>query len=278
MKFTKMHGLGNDFILPDPSEYLTEEELPKAARALCDRRLGVGADGLLLVCPSREADIRMRIINADGSEAEMCGNGIRCFAKYVYDHSIVPREEMTIQTLAGIMKPTLSIREGQVVAVRVDMGYPRFAAQEIPVRAEDPQHFFIPLDEGEVEAASVLMGVPHTMVFTHDLSEQNVVRLGAQIERHTLFPQKTNVNFVRVEDEKTLSIRTFERGAGLTLACGTGSCASAVAAYKKGLCGSRITVKNAVGELLIEIAADDKVYMSGPAKTVFCGQTDLGGF
>ncbi|HBU11634.1 MAG TPA: diaminopimelate epimerase [Clostridiales bacterium] len=269
MKITKMHGLGNDFIL-------TEEPLSDyaaAAKKLCARRLSVGADGLIAIAPSSAADVRMRIFNPDGSEAEMCGNGIRCFARYVYDHGIVKADSFTVETLAGVREPKLLLADGAVQGVRVDMGAPDFTPGKIPVLAEDPMDFEVAVGGRRVKAASVLMGVPHTVVFCGALADVDVGGLGTEIEKHHLFPRKTNVDFAEVISRDTVRIKTWERGAGHTLACGTGSTATGIIAYKKGFTGAAVKILVEAGELLIENTPDGRAFMTGPADYVFEGVT-----
>ncbi len=268
MEFTKMHGLGNDFLIFDDDGMGTDYSA--LAKKLCCRRLSVGADGIMVVLPSLCADIRMRIINADGSEAEMCGNGIRCFAKYVYERGIVTKEDMTVETLAGIMKPRLIIKDGKVTEVCVDMGKPSFERETIPMNGED-SGFDVVIEAGgqNVSVSALLMGVPHTIMQTEDIDALDTTALGPAIERHPIFPKKTNVNFVQVIDDENLRVLTWERGAGFTLACGTGSCASVVAMYKKGLIGRKASVHLAAGSLFIEYLDDDRVIMTGPAEEVY---------
>ncbi len=264
MEITKMHGLGNDFIV------IKEKVSDPAglARMLCARRLSVGADGLLLVERSDCADIRMRIINADGSEAEMCGNGIRCFARYVYDAGIVKKPEMEIETLAGIIRPALVMETGRVKAVRVDMGAPSFVPEDIPVRTDDPLGFEV---AGQ-RAACVLMGVPHAMVLVENVEETDIETLGPRIETDPLFPRRTNVNFVELVDRETVRMRTWERGAGRTMACGTGATGVSAMLYKKGLAERAIDVHVQAGALHIENAEDGRCHMTGPADYVFEGK------
>ncbi len=269
MKITKMHGLGNDFILTEE----VREDYAAPARALCRRRLSVGADGLVVVAPSQVADIRMRIFNADGSEAEMCGNSIRCFARYVYEKGIVAKNSMEIETLAGIMKPELIIEDGRVTAVKVDMGKPDFTPEAIPVLSDTPMDFEVPVGGKRFAASSVLMGVPHTIVFTDAVADVEIEKVGPEIEKHYFFPKKTNVNFVEVVDDGTVKMRTWERGVGTTMACGTGASAAGVITHKKGLTGSSVRVLLEAGELFIENAADGRVFMTGPAAYVFEGET-----
>lgn len=264
MEITKMHGLGNDFIV-------IREKVSDAAglaRELCARHLSVGADGLLLVEPSDCADIRMRIINSDGSEAEMCGNGIRCFARYVYDAGIVKKTKMEIETLAGVIRPELVMENGGVQAVRVDMGAPSFVPEDVPVLAGDPLDFEV---AGQ-HAACVLMGVPHTMVLVENVEETDIDTLGPRIENDPLFPRRTNVNFVEIVDRETVRMRTWERGAGRTMACGTGATGVSAILYKKGLAEHQIDVHVQAGALHIENAENGRSYMTGPAAYVFEGK------
>lgn len=270
MNITKMQGLGNDFIIIEDKEGINYYELSKK---LCTRRLSVGADGIIVVCKSDKADTRMRIINADGSEAEMCGNGIRCFARYVYDKGIVSKENMTVETLAGIMSLKI-IKDADQTLIKVDMGSPYFEREKIPMVGTGSALLTrIRVDNRDIEVSSLLMGVPHTMVFTDELSDEDICNLGPKIERNEAYPKKTNVNFVRVIDDKTIYVRTWERGAGLTLACGTGSCASVVACAILGKTGREVDVKLAVGQLHINYEKEDKVFMTGNAEYVFEGRT-----
>jgi len=268
MEFTKMHGLGNDFLIFEDDGMGTDWNA--LAEDLCRRRLSVGADGIMVVLPSACADIRMRIINADGSEAEMCGNGIRCFAKYVYERGIVTKEAMTVETLAGIMKPRLTINGDKVTEVSVDMGKPSFDREHIPMVGEGSA-FDVSIEAAghSVTISSLLMGVPHTMVLTEDIDALDTAALGPAIEKHAVFPRKTNVNFVQVLDRENIRVVTWERGAEFTLACGTGSCASVVAMYKKGLIEPKASVHLAAGRLLIEYLDDGRVIMTGPAQEVY---------
>ena len=275
MKFQKMHGLGNDFILfndLDPLKF----DLNALAIRLCDRHQGIGADGIILILPSEVADVKMRIINSDGSEANMCGNGIRCFAKYVYDNHINRARTFTIETGAGIMIPELIIEDGNVLFVKVNMGAPVLERAAIPmigapgnVVNEDFQ-----TDDIKFKITSLLMGVPHTMVFVDYLSQTDIVTIGKKIETHPSFPEKTNVNFVEVVNNQEINVRTWERGAGSTLACGTGSCATAVASNLNGKTGKSVTVHLALGDLFIEWV-DGIVYMTGSANHVFEGNLDM---
>ena len=275
MKFQKMHGLGNDFILMDeidPSKY----DLAALAIKLCDRHQGIGADGIILILPSEIADVKMRIINSDGSEADMCGNGIRCFAKHVYDNHINTATSFTIETGAGIMIPELIIEDGKVLFVKVNMGAPHLERSAIPMTgaAGNVINESINIEGRDYKITSMLMGVPHTIVFVNHFDESKILSIGRLIEKHPSFPQGTNVNFVEVLNNHEINVRTWERGAGRTLACGTGSCASAVAASLNGLTGKEVTVHLALGDLLIEWI-DGTVYMTGSANHVFEGMVEI---
>lgn len=270
-----MHGLGNDFIMIDeidPSKF----DLPSLAITLCDRHQGIGADGLILILPSKVANVKMRIINSDGSEADMCGNGIRCFAKYVYDNQINNAKSFTIETGAGIMIPELIVEDGKVSFVKVNMGAPQLERSAIPMTGTPGNviHEELQLRETTLPITSLLMGVPHTVVFVDDLTNTDIVGIGRQIEKHPSFPKGTNVNFVEVINDHEIKVRTWERGAGSTLACGTGSCASAVAASLNGKTGKKVTVHLTLGDLLIEWI-DGIVYMTGTANHVFAGEITI---
>ena len=275
MKFEKMHGLGNDFILMDaidPSKF----DLEELAIKLCDRHQGIGADGIILILPSEAADVKMRIINSDGSEANMCGNGIRCFAKYVYDNQINTATSFTIETGAGIMVPELILENGKVHSVKVNMGSPNLERSAIPMTGPSGTviNEALKVAGKEVHITSMLMGVPHTVVFVDHLNDLDIVTLGRQIEKNPVFPKGTNVNFVEVINDNEIRLRTWERGAGSTLACGTGSCASAVASLLNGKTGNVVTVHLTLGDLRIEWI-DGIVYMTGSANHVFSGEVAI---
>ncbi len=275
MKFTKVHGLGNDFVLIDAIR-APQRDYNALAKPLCHRQTGIGADGLLIVLPSEQADIRMRIINSDGSEAEMCGNGIRAFSKYVYEHGIVQKLSLTVETLAGVMKPQLVLENGHVSGVRVDMGKPGITCADVPVEGEKQSRCLgrtLSAAGREFTFSSVRVGVPHTAVFVDDPVQFDLAKYGPAIERHPLFPQRTNVNFVHVLDRENIVQRTWERGAGPTLACGTGSCGSAVCCMLGGLTERAVNVHLELGSLLIEWPNEDaSVFMTGPAELVFEGE------
>jgi diaminopimelate epimerase len=273
--FWKYHGLGNDFILFEDLD-LTAPTDPETVRKLCDRRFGIGGDGILYVQPDGEADAFMKVMNSDGSEAEMCGNGIRCVAKHLYDFAIAPSERMRINTLGGIKEIEVRVVEGEVTEASVNMGAPRLDCKDIPMRCEG-QFVDGALDVGgiSVVGTAVSMGNPHFIIF-QDLSDEQVRDLGPRIEGHPLFPRKTNVEFVRPVDG-CLDVQVFERGAGWTHACGTGACATAVAAALKGIAppGHDVKVRLPGGELTINVKRDlSMVRMTGPATRVFQGEIE----
>lgn len=275
MKFQKMHGLGNDFILMDEIDP-TKYDLASFAIRLCDRHQGIGADGIILILPSEIADVKMRIINSDGSEADMCGNGIRCFAKYVYDNQLNTAKSFTIETGAGVMIPELILEDGKVLFVRVNMGAPGLERSAIPMTGAAGHVINEPLmiDDKVYNITSLLMGVPHTIVFVDHLDQTNIVTIGRQIEKNRVFPKGTNVDFIEVINDKEIKMRTWERGAGSTLACGTGSCASAVASFLNGKTGKEVTVHLTLGDLFIEWI-DGIVFMTGSADHVFTGEIEI---
>ena len=274
MKFIKMHGLGNDFVFLDHFSVAADEDYPKSAKKLCHRQFGIGADGLIVILPSKVADARMRIINSDGTEPEMCGNGIRCFARYVYDQGLVIHNPMRVETLAGVLTIHLTIKEAQVQGVRVDMGEPILQADLIPVLGQGEPVVGETLEVlGETfQYTAISMGNPHCVIFVEDFTTLDFEHLGPAIEKHSLFPRKTNVEFVEVNSPKDLTMKVWERGAGPTLACGTGACATAVAAVLNHKTERTLTVHLPGGDLLIEWGLDNHVYMTGPATYVFKGE------
>ena len=276
LNFWKMHGLGNDYVVIDNrGGELSEEELPDLAIKLCRRRVGVGADGLLLVCNSRVADAKMRIFNPDGTEAEMCGNGIRCFAKYCFENGIARKNVISVETLAGIKELRLKVVEGAVTSVRVNMGSPCFEAEKIPIIGNGT---FInkPLDvDGKILMATALsMGNPHCVIFVNNIDDYPVDVIGPKVENHKLFPKRTNVEFVQVISRKRLKVRVWERGVGETLACGTGACASVVAAKVLGKMEEGVIVELPGGKLIVEYEGN-VVFMEGPAEKVFEGKVSI---
>ena len=274
MKFTKMHGLGNDFIFfenPDNNAI----DYSAMARKTCHRQLGIGADGIVAILPSEIAELRMRIINADGSEANMCGNAIRCFGKYVYERGLVKSKVCRVETFAGIIVPEVITTNGKVTAVRVNMGKPNTERQSIPMLGNEKEAIEVPLHIGnqEIQVTSLLMGVPHTMVFVTDLNAIELEKTGRAIEKHPLYPKGTNVNFIEVVSCDRIKLRTWERGAGATLACGTGSCASVVASVLNKHTDRKMAVELQYGQLDIEWAEDGTIFMTGPAEESFSGET-----
>ena len=264
--FTKMHGCGNDFVVLDCME-AQPAGLADIARNLCHRRFGVGADQLLTIKPSDTADFRMEIYNADGGEVEMCGNGIRCFAKYVYEHGLTRKQEIEVDTLAGVIRPRL---KGD--RVEVDMGRPVLEGREIPVDAEGcildrP----LTVDGTEYAVTCVSMGNPHCVLYVDDVDALDLPRLGPRFEYHEFFPNRVNTEFVQVLGPDEVRMRVWERGAGETWACGTGASAVGVAGVLTGKTGKKITVHLIGGDLEIQWADDDRVYMTGPAQEVFQG-------
>jgi diaminopimelate epimerase len=271
MRFWKMHGLGNDYVVVDNrKEEMREHELPGMAKTLCERHFSVGADGMLLIYDSEIADVKMRIFNADGSEAEMCGNGIRCFAKYCYENDIAKKNEVNIETLAGTKKVWLNILDGEVQSVRVDMGPPIYEKQFVPMLG-DGKCIDEDLQVGDrtFKVTCLSVGNPHCVTFVDNVKNFPVEEIGPQIENHKIFPKRTNVEFVQVLDGRTLIVRVWERGVGETLACGTGTCASAAAAHLLGKTDARIVAHLLGGNLEIEI--QKSILMTGPAQKIFHG-------
>ncbi len=268
-----MHGLGNDFIVV--TEHTLPKEAPELARRLCDRRLGVGADGLVFLLPSRAGDVRMRILNADGSEAEQCGNAVRCVAKYYYERISGEKKEIIVETGAGLQPIRLETDGGQVESICVDMGQPILEASRVPVALEGKQVVDHPVTIGEksFRFTAVSMGNPHAVIFVDDAADFPVETWGPRLETHPLFPNKTNVEFVTIHSPRELEMRVWERGVGPTLACGTGACASLVAAVLNGAADRRARVRLKGGDLEIQWSErDDRVYMTGPARMVFEGE------
>jgi len=277
MYFTKMHGLGNDYIYVNGfAEPLAD---PVAvARAVSDRHFGIGGDGLIMILPSTQADCRMRMFNADGSEAQMCGNGIRCLAKYVYEHDLVRKTALRVETLAGILSLELfpqATNPHHIEQVRVNMGEPRLQRDEIPMQGAPGQVLRESLDvDGTLfEITAVSMGNPHCIVFVDDPQLFDVAYWGPKFERHEAFPEGVNTEFVRVLDDQTFDMRVWERGSGETLACGTGASAVAVACHLNGKTARRVTGNLLGGALELEWnETDNHVYMTGPAVEVFSGE------
>ena len=275
VSFTKLEGLGNDFILFDAlKEDLSAVDLPKLAPKLCDRHFGIGADGLLIVRKSDKADFYMQILNADGSEPQMCGNGIRCFARYVYEN-YEKKNVISVETRAGVMLPVL---EPQNNIIEVDMGEPVLDPARIPVNFSGAKMLDNPVQvlDKTFAISAVSMGNPHGLIFVEDVATVDVRTYGAELERHELFPERANIEFIQVLKKNEITMRVWERGAGETLACGTGACAAVVAGVLTGRLDHEVTAHLAGGDLNITWDADDKhVAMSGPAYQVFQGSVVL---
>ena len=269
-----MHGAGNDYIYVNCFEERVDDPSALAVK-LSDRHFGVGGDGVILICPSDKADVRMRMFNLDGSEGKMCGNGIRCVARYAYERGIAVKTEMTVETASGIKTLYLAVENGKVLSVRVDMGEPSFICRDIPVISDMEEFIDMPVEAlgRSFDITCVSMGNPHAVMFVEDTENTDVERIGRAIENHPMFPERTNVEFIEAVDEKTLRMRVWERGSGETLACGTGACASLAAAARLGICGRTAKLILLGGELIIEWSeADGHIYMTGPAEFVFDGE------
>jgi diaminopimelate epimerase len=272
-----MHGAGNDFVVVDGFKYsIAEADLSAVSQKICDRHFGVGADGLILVLPSEVAELRMRVINADGSEAGMCGNGIRVFAKYAFDRGIHSQPVLTVDTPDGIKTIKLETSEGKAHAARVDMGEPRLMRSEVPMVGDNTQVIGEPLQVGNctIDITAISIGNPHCVTFVDNVSDYPVDKIGPEIENHSSFPDRTNVEFVEILGPEEINMRVWERGCGETLACGTGSCASVVAGALNGLTQRKVTVHLRGGDLLIEWLDDNHLYMTGPAAEVFEGEIE----
>ena len=275
MKFTKMHGCGNDYIYVN---CFTEkiEEPSVIAKKVSDRHFGIGSDGLILICPSETADFKMRMFNADGSEGKMCGNGIRCVAKYVYDNGMTDKEVITVETLSGIKTLQLAVSEGRVQAVTVDMGSPVLTPSQIPVKCEGDRMITQPVSIGgkEYYITCVSMGNPHAVVFTEEeVTALNLEKIGPLFENHEIFPDRVNTEFIHVIDEKTIDMRVWERGSGETLACGTGACASVVACVLNHKTEDEVLVHLLGGDLEVRYDREkNTVLLTGPAEFICTGE------
>lgn len=274
IKFTKMHGLGNDYVYIDAINQKIENE-SSLAKFVSNRHFGIGSDGLILICKSDSADFKMRMFNSDGSEAEMCGNGIRCVGKFVYDKGLTDKTTVKIETLAGIKTLVLNTKDGKVETARVDMGEPILEAEKIPVISKEQ-----PVKNLELEAENkkfkftcVSMGNPHAITIVENTKEFDVEKYGKILEVDKAFPKKANIEFAQIIDKENIKMRVWERGAGETLACGTGACATAVACNLNGLTDRKVNIELLGGTLNIEWnEKDNHVYMTGPAVTVFDGE------
>ena len=274
IKFTKMHGLGNDYVYIDAINQKIQNKL-KLAQFVSNRHFGIGSDGLILICESKVADFKMRMFNSDGSEAEMCGNGIRCVGKFVYDKGFTSKTTVTIETLAGIKTLKLNIKDKKVETVRVDMGEPILEANKIPVisKEEPVKNLELEAENRKFKFTCVSMGNPHAITIVENTKEFEVERYGKILEVDKAFPKKANIEFAQVIDKENIKMRVWERGAGETLACGTGACATAVACNLLNLTGRKVNIELLGGTLNIEWNENDNhIYMTGPAVTVFDGE------
>jgi diaminopimelate epimerase len=274
MKFTKMHGAGNDYVYVNCFEPVELGDVTELAKAISDRHFGVGGDGLVLICPSERADARMVMYNADGSEAEMCGNAVRCVAKFVYDHGIATKDELTIETGRGVLTLQCSTTGGKVDRVRVNMAEPILVSSEIPTTLVGDPPVKVPLEVAgrTLEVTCVSMGNPHAVTFVDEVNDDWVLNIGPQVEVHEAFPRRINAEFIQVVSRSEVVMRVWERGSGETLACGTGACASVVAGVLAGLLDRKVLVRLTGGDLEIEWAESGEVYMTGPATEVFSGE------
>lgn len=279
MRFTKMHGCGNDYIYVDGiKEQIEEAKKPEIVRKLSDRHFGIGGDGVIFINSSDEADFEMEMYNMDGSRAEMCGNGIRCVAKFVYDKGLTDRTKISIISCGKIKYPELFVTDGKVSTVKVNMGTPILQAQEIPVIADTSEVIAqrIELEDAVYEMTCVSMGNPHAVIFMDEVSSLPIEKIGPLFENHIRFPKRTNTEFVKLLDKDTVEMRVWERGTGETLACGTGACAAVVAGVLNGLTNEKVTVKLLGGILEIEWnRKENLVFMTGPAVTVFEGEIEI---
>ncbi len=277
MKFTKMQGLGNDYVYVNCFEE-TIENPEEVAIKVSNRNFGVGSDGLIMINPSEVADFEMEMYNADGSRGKMCGNGIRCVGKYVYDYGLTDKTSISVETLGGIKYLELTVEDGKVKSVKVDMGSPELNPAQIPIVADGDTVIDAPIvvDGEEYRMTGVSMGNPHTVIYIDDVAGLEIEKIGPKFEKHERFPDRINTEFAHVIDRNTVEMRVWERGSGETLACGTGACAVAVASILNGLTEDTVTVKLLGGDLLIEWDREqNKVYMTGPAEVSFEGEIHL---
>ena len=277
MEFVKMEGCGNDYVYVNG--FNTKIDNPnELSKIVSDRHFGIGSDGLIVINPSEVADFKMSMYNADGSEGKMCGNGIRCVAKYVYDYKMIDKEVITVETLAGIKTLKLNVENGKVKTVRVNMGSPIINAKDVPVISDKEKVINEPvvIDGKEYGITCVSMGNPHAITFVDDTDSLKIEKIGPGFEKNEIFPNRVNTEFIQIIDRKTIKMRVWERGSGETLACGTGACASVVACVLNNLTDNKVTVKLLGGDLEIKYDTDENtVYMTGPARIAFTGNIDI---
>lgn len=277
MKFTKMEGCGNDYVYVNGFEEKIDNP-NEVAIAVSDRHFGIGSDGLIIINPSEVADFKMCMYNADGSEGKMCGNGIRCVAKYVYDFNLTDKDVIAVETLSGIKTLKLNVENGKVKTVRVNMGAPILECDKVPVKYDDENMINKPVkvDGKTFNITCVSMGNPHAVTFINDTDNLEIEKIGPKFENNEIFPDKVNTEFIQIIDKNIVKMRVWERGSGETFACGTGACASVVASVLNGLTENKVTVKLLGGDLEIEYNQDENtVYMTGPARVVFTGEYDI---
>ena len=278
MKFTKMHGLGNDYVYMDCTKSGVPDNVSDLAQFVSNRHFGVGSDGLILICASDTCDFKMKMYNADGSEAQMCGNGIRCVGKFVYDKGLTNKTNITVETLAGVKVLQLNIKNGKVETVKVDLGEPILEAIKIPVIADEKEvvkNLKITALDKEFKFTCVSMGNPHAITIVEDVDSFDVEKYGSLLEIDKHFPEKANIEFIQIIDRNTVKMRVWERGSGETFACGTGACATTVACILNGFIEDEVTVKLLGGDLNIKWNKEDNhIYMTGPATTVFEGELE----
>lgn len=278
MKFTKMHGCGNDYVYVNCFKE-TIENPNETAKFVSDRHFGIGSDGMICIHPSDKADFRMAMYNSDGTEGAMCGNGVRCIAKYVYDYGLTDKTTITIETKGGIKELDLTVEDGKVTWVNVDMEAPVLEADKIPVIYDEEKKVIdkpVIVDGREYRITCISMGNPHGVVFVDSVDDLDIEKLGPMFEHHPMFPDRVNTEFIQVVDDHTIRMRVWERGAGETLACGTGACASAYASYLNQKTGNKVLVHLLGGDLQIEYDEEKHtIFMKGPATKVFDGEIDL---
>lgn len=275
MKFTKMHGIGNDYVYVNTFDQPPPAHPAQLAVTISDRHYGVGSDGLILIGPSSMADARMRMFNNDGSESEMCGNGVRCVAKYIHDHGIAPRPRVTVETGRGVLTLDLDVVEGRVRRVRVDMGAPILQGSDIPTKlpGDPPVNVTLTVADHDLEVTAVSMGNPHAVVYVDDVDDFPVEQVGRALEHHPVFPRRVNAHFVQILAPNEVKMRTWERGSGITLACGTGACAVCVAGVLTERTERKILAHLPGGDLTLEWPDENaSVFMTGPATEVFSGE------
>jgi len=274
MRFTKMHGAGNDYVYVNCFEEPVPDDPAQTARLIADRHFGVGGDGLVLICPSDKADARMRMFNADGSEAEMCGNAIRCVGKYLFDHGLTDKQRVQIETGRGVLALDLEVMDGLVERARVDMGEPILHSSDIPttLAGDPPVNATLDLGDRQLTVTCVSMGNPHCITYVDQLNDEWVYQVGPRVENAPQFPRRVNAEFIQIISPDEVRMRVWERGSGETLACGTGAAAVCVAGVLAGKTNRKITVHLLGGDLELEWAADNHVYKTGPATEVFSGE------